>query len=175
VKKPLLAQTLKLMRNPARLAGMGDLQDFLERGFAAFRDMKGADDFLDAGARRETAILNRLFSAAADPFFGLAGAAFAGAKSASSSCWTALSIDPFMAFSRNPSETSRWRSLAVIAKRPGHAGPLELEHVAVPVALQPELLAEVLSAIASAFVRAASIPRLWTRFRSMSATASCRS
>ena len=68
VKKPLLAQTLKLMRNPARLAGMGDLQDFLERGFAAFRDMKGADDFLTQVRLRETAILNRLFSAAADPF-----------------------------------------------------------------------------------------------------------
>jgi hypothetical protein len=68
VKKPMLGRTLGLMRRPARMAGLSDLQDFLERGFAAFRDMKGADEFLDVVKRRETRILSRLFSGEAAPF-----------------------------------------------------------------------------------------------------------
>jgi hypothetical protein len=51
------------MRGPARMAGLADLQDFLERGFAAFRDLKGADEFLATLKERESAILNRFFSA----------------------------------------------------------------------------------------------------------------
>lgn len=68
VHKPLVHRTLKLMRQPARLAGMQDLQDFLERGFEAFRGMDGADGFLALVRERETAILNRLFSGKPDPF-----------------------------------------------------------------------------------------------------------
>ena len=62
VKKPLVGRTLKLMRTPAEMAGLGDLQDFLERGFAAFRGMGGADDFLALIAEREGELLSRLFS-----------------------------------------------------------------------------------------------------------------
>ncbi len=68
VKKPLVFRMLKLMRSPARLAGLDDLQDFLERGFGSFRDMGGADAFLELIRTRETEILNRLFSGAARPF-----------------------------------------------------------------------------------------------------------
>jgi hypothetical protein len=68
VAKPFLSRTLKLMRQPAKLAGLGDLQDFLERGFAAFHGMKGADGFLALVRERETAILNQLFSGKAEPF-----------------------------------------------------------------------------------------------------------
>jgi len=68
VRKPLVFSTLKLMRQPARVAGLSDLQDFLERGFASFREMKGADGFLALLRSRETVILNRLFSGAAEPF-----------------------------------------------------------------------------------------------------------
>jgi hypothetical protein len=68
VAKPLLSSTLKLMRRPAKVAGLGDLQDFLERGFAAFRGMHGADGFLALVRERETAILNRLFSGEPEPF-----------------------------------------------------------------------------------------------------------
>lgn len=68
VAKPFVGGTLKLMRQPARLAGLGDLQDFLERGYEAFRRMKGADDFLALLRRREEAILQRLTSGASDPF-----------------------------------------------------------------------------------------------------------
>lgn len=68
VKKPFVYRTLQLMRRPARLAGLQDLQDFLERGFTAFGDMGGAEDFLALVRSRETAILNRLFSGASRPF-----------------------------------------------------------------------------------------------------------
>jgi hypothetical protein len=68
VRKPLVAQMLKLMRRPAHMAGLGDLQDFLEEGFNSFRSMKGADEFLATLRRREEEISSRLFSAAPDPF-----------------------------------------------------------------------------------------------------------
>ena len=68
VRKPLVFRTLKLMRAPARMAGLEDLQDFLERGFESFREMDGATEFLALIGERETSILNRLFSGAPDPF-----------------------------------------------------------------------------------------------------------
>jgi hypothetical protein len=70
VVKPLVFATLKLMRRPARLAGMEDLQSFLERGFEAFRHMGGAEYFLATIGAREKAILNRLFSGHPSPFSG---------------------------------------------------------------------------------------------------------
>lgn len=68
VGMPMVYTTLKLMRRPASLAGLSDLQSFLERGFEAFRAMKGADHFLRTIAERETAILRRLFSGHPSPF-----------------------------------------------------------------------------------------------------------
>jgi hypothetical protein len=68
VTKPLVARTLRLMRKPAHLAGMSDLQDFLERGFESFRAMDGAAEFLATVREREERILSGLFSRAADPF-----------------------------------------------------------------------------------------------------------
>jgi hypothetical protein len=70
VVKPLVHTTLKLMRRPARMLGMQDLQEFLEHGFEAFRHMGAADEFLATIASRETAILNRLFSGHPSPFSG---------------------------------------------------------------------------------------------------------
>jgi hypothetical protein len=62
VKKPFVYGTLKLMRKPAHVAGLTDLQDFLERGFASFREMHGADHFLALIGERERAIASELFS-----------------------------------------------------------------------------------------------------------------
>lgn len=70
VTRPMVCATLKLMRRPAKLAGLEDLQGFLERGFEAFRHMGGADEFLATIAGREREILNRLFSAQPRPFSG---------------------------------------------------------------------------------------------------------
>jgi hypothetical protein len=69
VRWPFVFRTLRLMRQPARLAGLSDLQDFLERGFQAFEAMGGAQEFLVTVERRETEILERLFSGAPSPFF----------------------------------------------------------------------------------------------------------
>jgi hypothetical protein len=68
VQWPFVSQTLKLMRAPARLAGLSDLQDFLERGFHAFHAMGSAEEFLATIERREREILSRLFSSAPKPF-----------------------------------------------------------------------------------------------------------
>jgi hypothetical protein len=62
VRKPFVFTTLKVMRQPARVAGLGDLQDFLERGFQSFRRMDGATEFLAVLRERETRILRCLFS-----------------------------------------------------------------------------------------------------------------
>jgi hypothetical protein len=62
VRKPFVAQALQLMRQPARAARLGDLQDFLERGFRAFRAMHGADELVAALRERETAILDEIFA-----------------------------------------------------------------------------------------------------------------
>jgi len=68
VKWPFIGSTLKVMRQPARLAGLTDLQDFLEKGFAAFHAMGGANEFLGTIERREMQILGCLFAGEPDPF-----------------------------------------------------------------------------------------------------------
>jgi hypothetical protein len=68
VKKPLVRRLLVLARTPARAAGFGELQDFLERGFEAFRQMGGAAEFLKSIETRETQILERLFAGTPRPF-----------------------------------------------------------------------------------------------------------
>jgi hypothetical protein len=68
VGKPLLQRLLRLARKPARLGGFAALQDFLERGFAAFKEMGGAGEFLATIEQRETRILEQLFASAAAPF-----------------------------------------------------------------------------------------------------------
>jgi hypothetical protein len=65
---PMIGTTLRLMRVPAKGAGLGALQDFLERGFAAFKHMRGAEHFLATIVERETAIVERLFAAHPRPF-----------------------------------------------------------------------------------------------------------
>ena len=57
VKKPLIFSTLKMLRSPAKVAGLGEMQQFLETGFTAFRHMNGADYFLATIASRESALI----------------------------------------------------------------------------------------------------------------------
>jgi hypothetical protein len=56
VHTPMIRGALAVMRKPARAAGLAVLQDFLERGYAAFRAMRGSADFLATIEQRETAI-----------------------------------------------------------------------------------------------------------------------
>jgi hypothetical protein len=68
VGKPLIYGMLKLARKPARLAGFGELQDFLERGFTAFSHMDGSAKFLETVTTREKAILTRIRAGHPRPF-----------------------------------------------------------------------------------------------------------
>ena len=55
--------TLKMMRKPAQLAGLGGLQAFLERGYAAFGAMRGgAGEFVSIIVARERAISEALMA-----------------------------------------------------------------------------------------------------------------
>lgn len=58
---PLLRHTLRLMRGPAKAAGLSALQAFLESGFDTFRAMRGADGFLRTIDSRERALAAALF------------------------------------------------------------------------------------------------------------------
>ena len=64
-RNPLLRHSLRLMRGPAKAAGLSELQTFLESGFDTFREMRGARPFLDIIVARETAFANSLFAAPA--------------------------------------------------------------------------------------------------------------
>ena len=68
VGKPLVRAALLAMRQPAHLAGFGALQDFLERGFGAFRSMHGAEAFLATVERRETELMHAILAGDSAPF-----------------------------------------------------------------------------------------------------------
>ena len=68
VDKPLIHGALKMMRQPARLAGLEALQHFLERGVGAFRRMRGADEFLATILARENALVEAIFAGETAPF-----------------------------------------------------------------------------------------------------------
>jgi hypothetical protein len=60
---PMLRNALRLMRGPARAAGLADLQRSLETGFDVFRAMKGAQEFIALIDSRERALAAALFAA----------------------------------------------------------------------------------------------------------------
>ena len=58
-----IGATLKVMRKPAEMAGLGELQGFLERGYTAFGAMKGgAGEFISIVVWRERAVSDALLS-----------------------------------------------------------------------------------------------------------------
>lgn len=60
--QPFISSALALMRKPARLAGLGGLQDFLERGYHAFRKMGNASEFLELVVTRERKLMEAVFA-----------------------------------------------------------------------------------------------------------------
>ncbi len=68
VRNPAIGAALWAAALPARIAGVSVLHDFLKRGYHAFSRMQGAGTLLTAIEQRETIIMNRLFSAASEPF-----------------------------------------------------------------------------------------------------------
>lgn len=63
-RRVLVRNSLRLMRGPARAAGLTDLQRFLEAGFDTFRAMHGAQEFIGTVSQRERALASALFAAA---------------------------------------------------------------------------------------------------------------
>jgi hypothetical protein len=62
LRMPGVAMLLRLSRGPAKAAGLGQLQGFLERGFEAFGRLDAAEAFLDEIDAGERALSARLFS-----------------------------------------------------------------------------------------------------------------
>lgn len=65
-RKPMLRNALRLMRGPARAAGLSELQRALETGFDVFRAMNGAQEFIALIGSRERALAAALFAARDD-------------------------------------------------------------------------------------------------------------
>ena len=68
VKIPLLAVTLTIMNAPARLAGLGELHHFLDRGFCTFKQMREPGKFVATIVGRERQVLARIYDGRKDPF-----------------------------------------------------------------------------------------------------------
>lgn len=70
-RTPGLRLMLRMMRGPARAAGLGSLQDFLETGFDTFASMSGhgrhAEEFLDTIRGRESTWIERLSHGDTEP------------------------------------------------------------------------------------------------------------
>ena len=62
-RRRTLRHALHLMRHPAKAAGFSALQRFLENGFEAFAQMKGAQTFLTTVEQRELRLANALWHA----------------------------------------------------------------------------------------------------------------
>lgn len=62
-RNPFLRHSLRVMRGPARAAGLANLHVFLESGFDTFRAMRGAGEFLGLIGSRERALAAALFAA----------------------------------------------------------------------------------------------------------------
>ena len=68
LRMPGVGALLKLSRLPAMAAGLGELQAFLERGFAAFAKLGDAAAFLSEVRDSETQVMQRLFAGHPQPF-----------------------------------------------------------------------------------------------------------
>jgi hypothetical protein len=61
-KLPMVPATLKAMRVPAKFAGLGGLQNFLQRGFQAFSAMAGTEEFVNTIVAREVKLSKAMFA-----------------------------------------------------------------------------------------------------------------
>ncbi len=68
VHAPFAGTALSLAKGPARRAGWGELTDFLDTGYKAFKQLHGAGNFLNTIRRRELEILDRIYAGDPNPF-----------------------------------------------------------------------------------------------------------
>jgi hypothetical protein len=64
----LVLLLIRMLRGPARAAGFGRLQTFLEKGLQAFRAMGDGTEFVHTIWERETMVMRRLLAGHAHPF-----------------------------------------------------------------------------------------------------------
>ena len=64
----LVLLLIRTVRRPARAAGFGRLQSFLEQGLTAFRVMGDGTEFVETVWRKESEIMRRLFAGEKEPF-----------------------------------------------------------------------------------------------------------
>jgi hypothetical protein len=62
IRIPMMGLMLRAMRTPARLAGIGVLQIFLETGYKTFNALEDVDRFLDDMTVRMTEVFTRIFT-----------------------------------------------------------------------------------------------------------------
>jgi len=67
VRRVWLGPLLQAAHVPAHAAGFGALQDFLERGYAAFRRMRDAEGLLKAIKERETGFMHTMLGISPEP------------------------------------------------------------------------------------------------------------
>jgi len=70
LRLPGIGTLLRMSRGPAHAAGLAELQGFLERGVAAFRELRDVDAFLADIERSERRIAARIAAGHPDPFEG---------------------------------------------------------------------------------------------------------
>lgn len=63
VHLPMIRPLLRTMRGPARIAGVADLQAFLENGFDNFKGVDDVPEFLEVVETRMAAVFHRVFIA----------------------------------------------------------------------------------------------------------------
>ncbi|HVL76231.1 MAG TPA: hypothetical protein VM406_09455 [Noviherbaspirillum sp.] len=68
VRVPLIGSTLRVMRGPARLGQLMQLQEFLERGYHAFKGMRHPERFVGTVVERERKLMERIYAGVEDPF-----------------------------------------------------------------------------------------------------------
>jgi hypothetical protein len=73
-----VATLLGVLRGPARAAGFGELQSFLERGFGAYAKLDDVASFIADIERSEREVARRLFAAHPEPFAPLSDVRLAG-------------------------------------------------------------------------------------------------
>ncbi|RLA31986.1 MAG: hypothetical protein DRR11_09465 [Gammaproteobacteria bacterium] len=62
IRIPMIGLTLRAMRLPARLAGFGALQNFLETGYRTFNALEDVHQFLDDMTVRMTEVFTQIFT-----------------------------------------------------------------------------------------------------------------
>jgi hypothetical protein len=139
LRLPGIGTLLRMSRGPAHAAGLAELQGFLERGVAAFRELRDVDAFLADIERSERRIAARIAAGHPDPF--------EEARSAEAFGQHALDFLLDGALHRRQQEPELRAHVQLLGLQRDvavHAGALEVQDVAFPAARHPEAGVELL-------------------------------